>query len=58
MDYVINLTDEQIKGLLLLCGHDAYHDFFQSKSNIHWATSLQEGTLQIKKKKKTKKKKI
>jgi len=45
------LNLDQMKGLLLLCGHDAYHDFFQSKSNVHWATSLQKGALKTKKKK-------
>jgi len=41
MDNTINLTSDQIKGLLLLCGHDASHDFFQSKPTS-WAT-LQSG---------------
>jgi len=49
------LTTPQLQGLLLLCGHDAYHDFFQPKSNVHWAGSLQKGSL-FKKRRKTKKK--
>ena len=31
MANTIKLLPEQLKGLLLLCGHDASHDFFQSK---------------------------
>ena len=31
MSNIISLSTEQINGLLLLCGHDASHDFFQSK---------------------------
>ena len=33
----INLTVDQIQVLLLLCGHDCFHDFFQSKP-VSWHT--------------------